>query len=226
MSSRPLAEDPRREDEHEQERQPAREAVRVLHHGLEHRRARNDLAVAEGPMAAATRTGTGGSDGSALFASDHPFSPTDATTQSNTDTSSLSATSIEATRRTSRTSIFNDRGELSEVNYDLILCTVFNEEKAWEIINSAGKVDTDNNNRNFHQGRWKLAVWDRLTSTYSWFQMDMRLANQFLIWWDRVGVEFNFDRDFDTYVAKWSVYYRSNPDFYDWRWGFGHNATS
>lgn len=170
--------------------------------------------------------GTGGGDGQPLCSASHPYSPTDATTQSNRGTSSLSAVAIEATRRLGHTSVFNDRGELLEVNYDLILCTVANEEKAWEVINSKGKVDTDNNNRNFHYGRYKLAVWDRLTSTYPWFMIDSKLAKLFLVWWNRVKPEFNYDRDFDTYVAKWSVYFRENPDFYDWRWIYGHLATS
>ncbi|MHC4585986.1 MAG: hypothetical protein ACYS3N_15770 [Planctomycetota bacterium] len=56
--------------------------------------------------------------------------------------------------------------------------------------------------------------------------IDSRLAKLFLVWWTRVGVEFNYDRDFDTFQAKWSVYYREAPDFYDWRWIYGHNATS
>jgi len=171
-------------------------------------------------------TGTGGADSQPLCSTSHPYSPTDATTQSNKGTSSLSASSIEATRRLAHTSIFNDRGELFEVNYDLILCTVTNEEKAWEVINSKGKVDTDNNNRNFHYGRYKLAVWDRLTSSYNWWMIDSKLAKMFLVWWTRVSPEYNYDRDFDTYVAKWSVYFREYPDFYDWRPFYGHQATS
>jgi len=170
--------------------------------------------------------GTSGADSQPLCSSSHPYSPDDATTQSNAGSSALSATAIEATRRLGHTSIFNDRGELLEVNFDTILCTVQNEEKAWEIINSKGKVDTDNNNRNFHMGRYKLAVWDRLTATYPWFMIDSRLSKLFLIWWNRVAPEFNYDRDFDTYVAKWSVYFREYPDFYSWQWCYGHNASS
>jgi len=171
-------------------------------------------------------TGTGGIDGQALCSTAHPYSPTDATTQSNSGTSQLSATAIEATRRIAHSSIFNNRGELFSVNYDLILATVYNEEKAYEIINSKGKLDTDNNNKNFHYGRYKLAIWDRLTASYPWWMIDSRLMKVFNIWWTRVGVEYNYDRDFDNYVKKWSVYYREHPDSYDWRWCYGHNATS
>ena len=169
-------------------------------------------------------TATGG-DGVAMCSASHPYSPDDATTQSNAGSSALNATSIEATRRLSHTSIYNDRGELANVNYDTILCTVANEEKAWEIIKSNGKVDEANNNRNFHYGRYKLAVWDRLSDSNNWFMLDSKLCKMFMIWWDRVKPEFNYDRDFETYMAKWSVYCRDNVDFYDWRQVYGHNVS-
>jgi hypothetical protein len=170
--------------------------------------------------------GTGGGDGVALCSASHPYSPTDATTQSNTGVLTLNAVNIEATRRIGNREIFNDRGELFDVNYDTILCTSLKEEAAWEIINSKGKVDTDINNRNFHYGRYKLAVWDRLSASYAWYMMDSVLMKMFLIWWTRIGVEYNYDRDHDTFQSKWSTYYREHPDFYDWRWVYGHNATS
>ena len=113
--------------------------------------------------------GTGGGDSKPLCSSSHPYSPTVATTMSNAGSTSFSAVAVEATRQFGHTSIFNNRGELFEVNYDMILCTVANEEKAYEIISSAGKVDTPNNNRNFHEGKYKLLTWDRLTDANNWF---------------------------------------------------------
>ena len=171
-------------------------------------------------------TGTGGADSVSLCSTAHPYSPTDATTMSNSGTATLNPVNIEAVRRVGHTSIFNDRGELVEVNYDTILCTVYKEEMAYEIISSAGKVETPNNNVNFHKGRYKLSVWDRLSSSYPWFMIDSTLASMFLIWWTRIAPEFNQERDFDTYVAKWSTYFREYPDFYDWRFIYGNNATS
>lgn len=164
-------------------------------------------------------------DGVSLCNASHPYSPDDSTTQSNAGSTAMSATAIEATRRLAHTSVFNDRGDLANVNYDLIICTVSNEETAWEIINSRGKVNTANNNRNFHEGRYKLAVWDRLTDSNNWFMCDSKLMKMFFVWWDRVKPEFNYDRDFDTYMAKWSVYSRYNVDAYDWRPIYGHNVT-
>ena len=169
--------------------------------------------------------GTDGPDSLSLCNNSHPYSPDDATTQDNLGTTALAPAAIEATRRIGLTNIFNDRGELLDVNYDTLVVPVALEETAWEIINTKGKVDTAENNQNFHYGRYKLAVWRRLTDSNNWFMMDSTLAKKFLLWWDRVKPEYNYDRDFDTMVAKWSVYMRYTAGWADWRMIYGHNVT-
>jgi len=165
--------------------------------------------------------GTDGPDSVSLFNASHPYSPDDATTQSNRGMSALDAVSVEATRRRGFTSVFNDRGELLDVNYDLLLVPPGLEEKAWEIINSRGKVDTADNNANFHQGRYQLAVWARLTDTNNWFFIDSTLLKLFYLWMDRIKGSLNYDRDFDTLQAKWSFYERYQCGWGDWRPGYG-----
>ena len=163
-----------------------------------------------------------GGDGVALFSDSHPYSPDDATTQDNKGTTAMSATAIEATRRIGKRSIFNDKGEILDINYDTILCTSELEETAWEVINSKGKVETANNNRNFHYGRYKLAVWDRLSDSNNWFLIDSKLCKLFLMFLERVAPEYRYDRDFDTLIAKWSVYARWNAWYGDWKFCYGH----
>ena len=169
--------------------------------------------------------GTSGPDSLPMCSASHPYSPDDASVQSNAGSTAFSATAVEATRRLGYTSIKNDRGELMEVNFDTILCAHANEESAWELINSSGKVNTANNNRNFHEGRYKLAVWHRLTDANNWFMIDSVLVKKFLLWWDRVSGDFNYDRDFDTMVAKWSVYERYTAGHTAWQMVYGHNVT-
>jgi len=169
--------------------------------------------------------GTDGPDSLPLCSASHPYSPSDATTQSNAGSTALSPTAVEATRRIGHTSIFNDRGELLSVNYDTILCTVNNEQTAYEIINSKGKVDTANNNRNFNYGRYNLATWDRLTDSNNWFMIDSKLAKMFLLWWDRVKDGIKMDRDTDSLVAKWYVYERYSAGWAAWQFIYGHNVS-
>ena len=170
-------------------------------------------------------TGTDGPDSLPLCSASHPYSPDDATVQSNAGSTAISATAIEATRRIGRTSIYTDRGRLFSVNYDTILCTINKEEVAWEVINSKGKVDTANNNRNFHEGRYKLAVWDKLTDSDNWFLLDSKLCKMFLLWWDRVKPGIKQDSDTDTLVAKWYEYFRCSAGWSDWRQVYGHNVS-
>ncbi len=166
-----------------------------------------------------------GGDGVALCSNSHPYSPDDATTQDNSGTTALSAVSVEATRRIGASGIYTDRGELALVEYDTILGPIALEETMYEIINSSGKVDTANNNVNFHKGRYTMVVSARLTDSNNWFFLDSRLAKQFLMWIDRIKPEFAFDRDFDTFVAKWSVYMRYGVGYGDWKWVYGHSVS-
>jgi hypothetical protein len=170
-------------------------------------------------------TGTAGGDSVSLCNASHPYSPENPNVQSNTGISPLTPASIEAVRITGMTDIKNDRGEILDIDFDRILCHPRNHEKAWEIIESKGKVNTADNNKNFHYGRYELSIWSRLMNNFPWFMIDSKLCKTFLIWWDRIKPEFNYDRDFDSYQAKWSVYMRCQPQFAGWQWIFGQDAT-
>jgi hypothetical protein len=41
---------------------------------------------------------------------------------------------------------------------DMLLVPITLEEEAFELINSTGKVDTADNNKNFHEGKYKLLL--------------------------------------------------------------------
>ena len=98
-------------------------------------------------------------------------------------------------------------------------------EEAFEIVNSMGKVDTDVNNRNVHQGRYTIYEWNYLTDANNWFVGDGTLRKQSVFWTDRVPVEFAFAEDMDTIIAKWRGYMRYAQAHVDWRWVFGHQVT-
>ena len=52
--------------------------------------------------------------------------------------------------------------------------------------------------------------------------IDSRLAKMFFLHWYRIKPEFEYDRDFDTKMAKWSVYYRDAVGFAAWQPVYGH----
>lgn len=145
------------------------------------------------------------------------------TTQGNSGTTVLSPTSIESTRQLGR-QMLDDRDNLAPSLYDTILVPLELEETAWEIIKSSKQLDSGNNNPNFHQGRYKMIVWDYLTSSTDWHMIDYALMKQFLMWYTRVPLEFNQDKSFDTYISKYSAYERYGYGWSDWRFIYGHNV--
>lgn len=147
-----------------------------------------------------------------------------ATTQDNTLSTALTATAVSTARLNMRDfkdetdNLINARGSLLLVPPEL-------EETAYEIINSDRKTGTADNDANFHKGRWEIVVWDYLTDTNNWFFIDARMAKMFLKWFDRVKPEFNKDKDFDTYVCKWSTYSRYSYGYSDFKWIIGANVS-
>ena len=143
------------------------------------------------------------------------------TNQSNTGTTTLSATAIEATRRL-MAALTDDRGNIITMNPDLLIVPRALEEKAWTIIASKGEPDGAENNANFHYGKYKLAVWDRLDDSNNWFFVDSVMMKDMLHWIDRIPLEFGQDTSFDTFVAKFRAYMRYGYGWDDWRWVYGH----
>ena len=122
--------------------------------------------------------------------------------------------------------LYGLNGERIGVKMDTIIAPMDKEEDAWQVISTKGEPETDNNNRNFHYGKYKLIVWDELTSTYDWFATDSRLMKLNLLWFDRRKLELNQDTAFNTYEARYSAYMEYSYGWRDYIWIYGHNATS
>jgi phage major head subunit gpT-like protein len=182
----------------------------------------NNAFTGSGTIVVDGETVLSNTEGQALCSTAHPYSPSDSNTQSNYGTSALSPAAVEATRIAMAT-IKDDRGNLISVMPDLILCPRNLEETAWEIISSKGKVDSAENNANFHFGKYKLAVWDYLTDTNNWFLIDQTMMRMYLNWFDRIPLEFFQDKSFDTLIAKYAAYCRFSFGWSDWRFIYGHN---
>lgn len=137
-----------------------------------------------------------GGDGLSLCNSAHTFVGL-SSTNSNSGTTALSATSIEATRLLMR-SFVDETGNLLISRADTLLVPPALEETAWEIVNAQGKLDTGDNNPNFSKGKYKIISWDWLTDSNNHFLIDSRMMKLYLKWFQRIPTEFNKDKDFDT----------------------------
>jgi len=142
----------------------------------------------------------------------------------NLSTAALSATSVQANRIKMR-GFRGDVAERIDVQPDELWISPDNYAKAFEIVESMGKPDTGNNNRNVHQGAYTIYEWNYLSDTNDWWMCDSVLRKDSVFWIDRVPVEFAFAEDLDTIIAKWRGYGRYAPGVVDWRWVNG-NAVS
>lgn len=164
-----------------------------------------------------------GGDSYALCANAHTHKGT-STTVDNKGTTALSSTAVEATRLYMR-QFTDETDNLMTARGDTLLVPPQMEETAWEIVNAQGKLGTADNDPNFNKGRYRIIVWDYLTDSNNWFMIDTKMSKLFLKWFNRIPVEFNKDKDFDTYIAKWSTYVRYSYGFSDFPWIYGHQVA-
>lgn len=156
-----------------------------------------------------------------LFNTAHTNSQ-NATTQSNRGTTAFSPTAVEAVRL-AMLKFTTNTGNKMAVRMDTLIVPADLEEKAYELIKSSGKVDTANNNRNFHQGKYKLIVWENyLSDANNWFAADSLLMKRHLLYREWEPVQFFRSGEFDTLVSKYAVYFSANISSVEWRWGYGN----
>lgn len=149
--------------------------------------------------------------------------PNITTTQSNTASTALSGPAVEAARIKMRQFLTNTDQRM-EIIPDMLVVGVENEERAFEIIKTKGRVDTANNNVNFHYGRYKMLVDYRISGT-KWFLIDSRLMKDYNTWFELTAPEFNKDTEFDSYAAKFSMYTAYSYVSTEWRWVYGNNPA-
>jgi hypothetical protein len=105
-------------------------------------------------------------------------------------------------------------------------------EQAFEVVASTGKVDSAQNNRNVHQGAYKLVVFPNkvdFTSTANWALVDGRAKDTAMHWMDQVwpngGPEFGSTEEFDTFVAKSRGYMRYTNIVRRWQFILGSQVS-
>ena len=160
-------------------------------------------------------------DGLSLFNAAHT-NQQNSLTQSNRGTSSFSPAAVESTRLL-MLKFQTNAGNKMAVRMDQLIVPADLEERAYELIKSSGKVDTANNNRNFHSGKYKLLVWENyLSDTNNWFAADSKLLKRHLILREWEPTQFFRSGEFDTLVSKFAVYMSLNISICDWRPLYGH----
>ena len=163
----------------------------------------------------------------ALCSNSHTTTVQSASTATGFDnlvTTALSATAL-ATARIQMRGFRDAAANRIDVEPNEILIPPDLYEEAFEIVSSMGKVDTAENNRNVHFGRYTIKEWNYLSDTNNWFLMDSALRGDALKWFDSVPIEFAQAEDLDTLVAKWRLYMVLGNGHRDWRFVLGASVS-
>lgn len=99
-------------------------------------------------------------------------------------------------------------------------------DRADEIIKSDKEPTTANNAYNPQgNGRWSGTDWEYLTDTNNWFMLDASSAKKWVVWFDRIPLDFGRAEEFDSFIAKWRAYCRYSYMFLNWRWIAGSEVS-
>ena len=164
-------------------------------------------------------------DGLSLCNASHTSKYAGVGTQSNAGSLAFSAVNLFATQllfkkfKTNRDNVMYNIPDTLIIPMDL-------EEKAYEIISASGKVDTQLNNRNYHEGKYKCIVWDNfLNSSSAWFFVNSKMMKQKLIFREWEPVQFFRSGEFDSLVLKMAGYCSYEKSTVEWRWVYGNNPS-
>lgn len=165
-----------------------------------------------------------GPDGKALCATDHPYSPSDATTQSNKGTSALTHDSLISAKQAMMR--FKDsRGKALPIVPDTLLVPVELEETARVIVGSQLRSGVANNDINVNN-RYNIVTSHYLSDTNNWFLIDSRMAKMYLNWYWRSMPEFVEDPTSDfNLVLKYRGYMRYSFGWDHWNWIYGSEVA-
>ncbi|MNO36214.1 Mu-like prophage major head subunit gpT [compost metagenome] len=174
-----------------------------------------------------------GPDGKALFASDHPLSPTNSSdTQSNLGNKPLTLDSWDETAVAMQEWV-DDRGNPMAVIPDTLIVAPYNARPAFKI---AGLPDADlpkyepgsnNFDANMYMGNIKVIVNPFISPTNrkNWYAADSSRMKDLNIWQNRRKIENGSITDFDTEVSKFKAIGRWAYGFLNYSFAYGHKVT-
>lgn len=169
-------------------------------------------------------------DGKALIATDHPYSPDNATdTQSNKGTSDLSIDSWDTTS-VAMQEWMDDKGNPLSVIPDTLIVAPYNARKAFQIAGMPGKEaakyepGSANYSMNIYEGDITVIVnpFIKPTQRKNWVAAEKSRMLRAQKWFWRRKVENGSITDFDTEIAKYKAIGRWSYGCIDWTWCYGH----
>lgn len=159
-------------------------------------------------------------DGCELCASDHPYNPDSASTQSNEGTTELSPAGLSSTR-ISMMKVTDDQGVRVTVQPNHIVIPVDLGDTLGQCLESKLQAFELSNTVNVQtKSRWSYTILPHETDTNNWFMLDLEMATQgedaMFFFVDRISPEFGKDQSSDNFNAKFYSYARWNKYWNGW----------
>lgn len=169
---------------------------------------------------------TNGADGVPLCSASHPYSPSDASVQSNKDVLAFDGDNLEKVAIKMQ-DFTDDRGNKLLIQPDTIIIPRALKAKALEVTKSEKKPFTANNEINIHYGDdWNVVVIPWLTDASDWYVVDSQLMKQIgLKWFESRKPVPERNEDFDTEFLKWKTVCLYDYGFVRWEWIFGNQVA-
>lgn len=178
---------------------------------------------AAGPFVNAFNTTYTVFDGLSLCSSSHAFVSTP-TTQSNSGTSPFSYAALDAALIAMRKWKSSQDRLILDIYPDMLLGPVDLDTQFREVIDSKLKPSTALNNINVFNKQFTIATTPFLQDTNDWFLIDSKRMKEFLIWLQRIPLEFGNVGDFDTFTKKFRAYMRYSNGPLHWPFVYGNQV--
>jgi hypothetical protein len=167
-----------------------------------------------------------GPDAVALCSASHPYSPSDATVQSNTNTLDLTIANL-TTSFNAMSDFRDDKGDLLMVTPNVLITGMYYREQALKICGpKAGDKEpfSAENDANIYKDDLTYIYHPMITGK-KWFLADRDLMNEMLNWYNARIPTIKTEVDFDTEVQKYACIGMWSLGFDGWQWCYGNNAA-
>lgn len=155
-------------------------------------------------------------DGQALASNAHPSKTGKGSNQDNYTTNAFSIANLK-TAEDMMKDFKTDIGQKGNCKVDTIFAAYNIRNEVFEALNSAGKVNSGDNNVNPYKDKFNVVISDWLNDNY-WFAIDSRVMKRNLYFLERVPLEVKSQKDFNSSNWQIGAYARNALGARSWEW--------
>jgi hypothetical protein len=163
-----------------------------------------------------------GPDGVALCSNAHPYSPSDATTQSNIFNLDLTMPNLTTVFNT-MANFRDDKGDMLFTTPNILLTGIYYRAEAMKICGTDKEPFTAENDINVFKDL--THIYHPMITGKKWFLIDRDMMLNYLYWYNARKAVIQTDGDFDTEVQKFKVVGMWSYGWDFWAWIAGSNAA-